>query len=95
MLKSIPGVRSVEIRPITGSIIVWYADQSLSGQTLLSTLQEWGFTPYDGEPSPQSERPVSAPAVRSIATAVVHTTLEKALEKVVERSVRKLISGLL
>ena len=43
MLESMRGVRSVELRPVTGSIMVSYSARELTGDTIFETLSEWGF----------------------------------------------------
>ena len=95
MLRAIPGVRSVEIRPVTGSIIVHYSVHELSGDSVIQTLASWGFL---SQSATCAARPGSRPpesGVKSAATALANRTLELAARKLLERSVSKLIAGLL
>jgi copper chaperone CopZ len=84
MLRAIPGVQSVELRPMTGSIIVRYSTHRLSGDSIINTLAGWGFLTFDAQRESASALPLPARRTREIA---VH--------KLLQRSFCKLIAGLL
>src|SRR5258706_5863620 len=90
MLEQRAGVKSVEIRPRTGSIVIRYSESIVDSETLLSTLREWGFV------SNAEIDPVSAPPRRKRTNIVqlneseTEAILRRALEAAIERSLIKL-----
>ncbi len=102
MIEATAGVASAEVRPVTGSIIVRYSTDALNGDQIIQRLADWGFVTASPQGPSKAERVSRAAfgngnsmAAQSIATEVVNRTLEKAVEKLVERSVIMLIACLL
>lgn len=102
-LTALPGVRSAEVNPLTGSVTVLYDRVSEASDALLPTLQkiaglEYRETPK-GRPVRRDVNPSSRSASRmpekNVAATLVRTLALFAIEKAVERSVLLLVAKLL
>jgi hypothetical protein len=99
MLEQRTGVKSVEIRPLTGSVVIRYSECIVDSEMLLSTLRDWGFVSNaEIDPAPEPPRLKRANPVQPNeweTEALLTMAMRRALEAAIERSLIKLLTSLL
>ncbi len=78
----LPGVRSVEVSIVTGSVLVHHDPLRVSSEQVLAALAANGVVAEGGRPAPAPER---SPLPRTIARTVFSAVLQHALEQGIAR----------
>lgn len=86
-LRTQPGIRSVEVNALTGSVLVYYDPELLNAEAVLAAIRDRGKL--------RLERAAARPARSAPQSKVADAMLWWAFEKVVERSVPLVIGALL
>jgi Heavy metal associated domain 2 len=74
LLRGLNGVTSVTANPITGNVLVLFTSAVIGQHDILATLQQTGYLRDNSAPEPSQH---------SLISIVVHSALEKVLERLV------------
>jgi copper chaperone CopZ len=85
-----PGVQSVEINTVTGSVLVHHDSRRLSSARVLAALARYGV-----RPAPGSARSTLGVPERASLGRAAERVITSVLERVVERSLLKLLPMLM
>ncbi|SPF32173.1 conserved hypothetical protein [Syntrophobacter sp. SbD1] len=91
LLESFPGVETVSINALTGSIIINYSDCTTNAESILNILREKGYYHFSQEEQP--ERAIET-VVSRVGTTVGKVILGAAVEKAFEGSMLSLLAFL-
>jgi copper chaperone CopZ len=90
-IGTVPGVKSVDVNTVTGSILVHHDPFRLSSDDLLAVLGAQGIS---GEPS-RAPQPASAPRAASVGATVARAVVTSVLQHAIERSIVRLLPAIL
>jgi|SRR5581483_2874248 len=92
-LESLDGVESVDIRPVTGSVLVHYCVGVTDADRLLTAMRDRGWL---SGPAAVSRRPGAAnPGHRSVHHAITKLVIRQVAEMALERGIVALCTSLL
>jgi len=94
LLETVQGVEEIEVRPVTGSVTIYYDPEITSSEALLNVLEQDGYVSKMANPAMQSASG-SDRQTEQIGDAVGKALFGFAVEKIVERSAMALIAAVI
>ncbi|HYZ84188.1 MAG TPA: hypothetical protein VE621_07280 [Bryobacteraceae bacterium] len=95
-LEALPGIASVEVNSLTGSVKVQYRQGHTTADAILEWLKQQGLTASDAKVPAKTERELELPSLPpGYGSALARKLASVALEKAIERSVVLLVASLL
>jgi hypothetical protein len=80
-----PGVRSVDVNSVTGSLLICHDPDTLDSETLVAMLQQYDFGSCEAPTSAHQRAgsDLADAAARAITTWLLHRALEQSLMRLV------------
>lgn len=93
-IGSLPGVKSVEANPLTGSITVLYDPKATDAEAVLGSLRHHGYTAHARIPERAVARRLSS-ANPQIGAIIAKRVTSYVVEAALERSILALVTAIL